>query len=202
MVDSRARQLWRGGQAAHLSTKAFDLLVLLVSRRPDAVSKEEIRGHLWGDIHVSENNLPTLVAEIRDALGDDASQMRYVRTVHRFGYAFQHAGAETPDASPSIAAAWLIGTSGRFRLSTGENVLGRDDATLALESPTISRRHARITIEPESAMVEDLGSKNGTYVNQVRVAQATRVVDGDVLRVGDLVFTFRPARAVRSTETM
>ena len=57
-------------------------------RRPAAVSKAEIQEHLWPDTFVSEANIPTLVAEIRDAIDDDARQPRFIRTVFGFGYGF------------------------------------------------------------------------------------------------------------------
>ena len=78
--DAEARQLYRNGSAVHLTGKAFELLKLLLERRPAAMSKAEIQEHLWPDTFVSEANLPTLVAEIRDGLGDDARQPRFLRT--------------------------------------------------------------------------------------------------------------------------
>lgn len=204
VLDSGTRQMWRAGQPVHISNKAFDLLTLLVSRRPDAVTKADIHRHLWQDTFVSETNLPTLIAEIREAIGDDARQMRYIRTIHRFGYAFQslESGAPVVNQAPA-AAAWLVGAASRVALVEGENLLGREsDDVVPLESPTISRRHARIVVRGDRATVEDLGSKNGTYVNGVRVSAATAVGDGDVVRVGDLVYTFRPVRPGTSTQTL
>lgn len=199
VLDSGTRQMWRAGQPVHVSNKAFDLLTLLIARRPEAVPKADIHRHLWQETFVSETNLPTLIAEIRDAIGDDARRMQYIRTIHRFGYAFQ--GDEAPE--PLGTAAWLVGPQSRIALTVGENLLGRESAgVVALESPTISRRHARIVVRANGTTVEDLGSKNGTFVNDVRVSAATAVNDGDVVRVGDLVYTFRPARPGTSTQTL
>ena len=199
-LDADSRQLWRAGRDVHLSNKAFDLLALLVARRPAAVPKSEIHQHLWQDTFVSDTNLPTLIAEIRSAIGDDARKARFVRTVHRFGYAFQADAAEPPEAS---ASAWLIGATTRIGVLAGENVLGREGAgILAIDSPTISRRHARLTVGADAATIEDLGSKNGTYVNSERVTSPVRVVEGDLVRVGSLVFTFRFARPDSSTQTI
>src|SRR5437762_524363 len=94
MLDEGARQLSRGSQAIHLSPKAFDLLALLVQRRPQAISKSDILDTLWRDTFVTEGNLAVLVKEIRDALGDDAQRPAYIRTVQRFGYAFAATAAE------------------------------------------------------------------------------------------------------------
>jgi len=204
-LDTDSRQLWRAGSEVHLSTKAFDLLALLIARRPAAVPKSDIHQHLWRNTFVSDTNLPTLIAEIRDAIGEDARRARFVRTVHRIGYAFQGDTGEPTERSTDISTkvAWLIGATTQIGLAHGENVLGREGAgVLALDSPTISRRHAKLTIGLDAASVEDLGSKNGTYVNDTPITSAVKVVDGDAVRVGSLVFTFRFARPGSSTQTI
>lgn len=86
--DASSRQLTRGGRTIHLSLKAFELLHVLISRRPEAPSKAALHSHLWGDRFVSEASLPGLVKEVRAALHDVARTPRFVRTVHGFGYAF------------------------------------------------------------------------------------------------------------------
>lgn len=204
-LDCASRQLRHAGREVRLSTKAFDLLALLAERRPAAVRKSDIKDRLWPDTFVSETNLPTLIGEIRDALGDDARQGQFIRTVHGFGYAFTaealvvSVGVAAGDSSP----AWLVGLTARITLAHGDNVLGREgDDVVELHSPTVSRRHARVTLSPDRATVEDLGSKNGTYVNEARVTSPVRVSDGDVVRVGSLVFTLRFARSGASTQTM
>ena len=203
-LDCASRQLWHDGREVRLSTKAFDLLTLLAERRPAAVRKAEIKDRLWPETFVSEANLPTLIAEIRDALGDDARQGQFVRTVHGFGYAFS-AEALVLDAGASgdSTLAWLVGLTTRITLAGGETVLGREgDGVVALDSPTISRRHARLRLSLDRATLEDLGSKNGTYVNESRVTSPVLIADGDVVRVGSLVFTIRFARPGTSTQTM
>jgi pSer/pThr/pTyr-binding forkhead associated (FHA) protein len=88
-------------------------------------------------------------------------------------------------------------------LARGENVLGREGAdVVALHSSTVSRRHARVTVSPGDAIVEDLGSKNGTYVNQSRVTSPVHITDGDIVRLGSLEFTIRFTRAGTSTQTI
>jgi DNA-binding winged helix-turn-helix (wHTH) protein len=204
-LDCASRQVWHDGREVRLSTKAFDLLTLLAERRPGAVRKSEIKDRLWPETFVSETNLPTLIAEIRDALGDDARQGLFVRTVHGFGYAFSAEALvmSTDDAAGDSAPAWLVGPTARITLARGENVLGREgDDVVELHSPTVSRRHARVTLSPDRATLEDLGSKNGTYVNESRVTSPVLISDGDVVRVGSLVFTIRFARPGMSTQTM
>ena len=68
--------------------KAYELLSLLLARRPRVLSKAQIRDVLWPGTSVARDGLPRLVTELRQALGDDAQQPRFIRTVHGFGYAF------------------------------------------------------------------------------------------------------------------
>lgn len=199
IFDSSARQLWVNGTEVHLSNKAFDLLALIVERRPEAVSRAELHASLWPDTFVTTSSLPSLVSEIRAAIDDRQRHPHLIRTVHGFGYAFQWRDAASPKAGP---LAWLVGPA-EIALFAGENVLGREGPGLTLlKSSTVSRRHARIMIDADGATIEDLGSKNGTYVNDRRVDLATPVVDGDRLRVGSLVFTYRRSQSAESTQSV
>ena len=204
--DSDARQLWLGRQEVRLSPKAFDLLALLIEQRPRAISKGEIHERLWPGTFVSDSNLPSLVSEIRAAMRDHERERRFLRTLHGRGYAFQ-----APEPEPTQQGAltspqpdgWLVGAIGEIALFAGENVLGREGpGVILLNSSTVSRRHARIVIDSHGAAVEDLGSKNGTYVNDRRVSAPTPVVNGDQVRIGSLLFTFRHSQPVGSTATV
>ncbi len=101
IVDTAARQLERSGEAAHVSPKAFDLLTTLLRERPRALSKVELRERLWPHTFVSETSLANLIAELRAALGDEAGRPRYIRTVHRHGYAFCGSATEDAEEPPS-----------------------------------------------------------------------------------------------------
>ena len=81
-------------------------------------------------------------------------------------------------------------------LNEGENIVGREpEAAVWLDSSTVSRRHARIAITADRATVEDLGSKNGTELRGERVTGPATLADGDEIRIGSVVVTFRmPAR--------
>jgi DNA-binding winged helix-turn-helix (wHTH) protein len=203
--DDDTRQLWVRGEEIRLSPKAFDLLALLIARRPSAVSKTDIHGQLWPRTFVSESSLPSLVSEIRDAIGDNRRKPGFVRTVHRFGYAFQAESASRPYVSASGISgpnAWLISRTAEVALLPGENILGREgDGIILVESGTVSRRHARIVVDPKGASIEDLKSKNGTFVNDRRVSAPTPVTEGDQVRIGSLLFTFRRSQGSQSTET-
>lgn len=202
--DADTRQLVGADGEVHLSPKAFELLKILVEHRPRALSKNELHELLWPATFVSEANLASLVAEIRDSLGDDARHPRFVRTAHRFGYAFcGEAAVVSESASPSEAASfcWLLKDGRRLPLRIGENILGRDDDVIQIDSPTVSRRHARIVITAVDALLEDLGSKNGTFTQGAPVSTPVRLTDGDELRIGSVVLRFRMTLPKGATAT-
>ena len=89
VLDLDTHELVRAGTPVSLSPKAFQLLGILVENHPKALSKAELQDRLWPGTFVVEKNLTNLVSEIREALGDDPVHPRFIRTVHRFGYAFR-----------------------------------------------------------------------------------------------------------------
>jgi DNA-binding winged helix-turn-helix (wHTH) protein len=201
-LDRGARQLLRGGKALHLEPKALELLVLLVERRPEAVAKPEIRDRLWPDTFVSESNLTGLVAQVREALGDDPRQPTYIRTVHGFGYAFAGEGGSATAETPVPRAPRVVWERRIIPLSPGENVIGRDeDVAVRIDSPGVSRRHARIVVEKGGAQLEDLGSKNGTYLKEEKLDGPRPLEDGDTFRLGKLLLVFRNVSVPGATKT-
>ena len=207
VFDDEARRLVRHGDDVHLSPKAFELLKFLIEQRPRAVSKSELHEHLWPSTFVSDVNLASLVAEVRSALGDSARNSRFVRTAQRFGYAFcgELAPAET---APTLAVpdadifCWLIHEGRRLPLHAGENVLGREgEGVIGLDSPTVSRRHARIRVSNRGAVLEDLGSKNGTRLGGASVTTAVALQDRDSIRLGSVELRFRINAGGGSTAT-
>ena len=204
-IDSRTRRLLRDGQEVHLSPKAFDLLLSLVENRSRAMSKADLLKHLWPSTFVLETNLAGLIAEVRRALGDAADDPRFLRTMHRFGYWFigsVHDGHAEEDPVRSATRYWLVWETRQVPLTEGDNILGRaPDAAVWIDALGVSRHHARIIINGRDATVEDLGSKNGTYVGAERVTAPCRLDDGDQIRLGSVVITFRVPPPVGSTET-
>jgi DNA-binding winged helix-turn-helix (wHTH) protein len=215
LLDRDRRLLTRGAEPVPLARKAFDFLDVLVSARPRAVSKEQIRDRVWPKTVVSESTLNGLVGELRAALGDDAHAPRYIRTVHAFGYAFvaevvgepaTPASASSSVArSPALLTARLLWEDRLIPLSQGANVLGRDeDVNVRIDAPSVSRRHARITIATgEPASIEDLDSKNGTFVAGRRLEGGpTTIADGDALRLGKVELLFLDSKEKGSTQTI
>ena len=202
VFDSETRELLRGGRPVPLPPKVFQLLEALISERPKALSKAALHERLWPDTFVSDANLANLVADLRLALGDDAKTPRIVRTIQRFGYAFQADAVSDSDGfgrAPSVFR--LIWGDREISLSEGENILGRDrDAVVWVDVYSVSRQHARITVSGEEATLEDLGSKNGTFLRGKEVNGPQPVRDGDEIRIGTVTLTLRRFTGV-STQT-
>ena len=154
---------------------------------------------------MADTSLRRVIAEIRAALGDDERRPRFIRTVRCFGYAFCGAVEEEgarPRAAEGNAACRLEWGKREIPLREGENVLGRtDDAVAWIDSPRVSRRHARIVVSGGKAMIEDLGSKNGTSVSGRRIDRPTPLEGGDQIELGPVLMTFRAFQATGATET-
>ncbi len=208
LLDADTRQLFRDGAEVHLQPKTFELLELLVRTRPKALSKRHIRGQLWPDAVVGEASLTVAVAELRAALGDDAKEPRFVRTVYGFGYAFaaeaEPQGAAGERSRPASVAPRVLWEKRVIPLVEGENVLGRDEGvTVRIDAPGVSRRHACIRVQGERVTIEDLGSKNGTYVGEQEsaITGPAPLADDARFRLGRVLLVFRSAPEAGSTLT-
>ena len=205
-LDQERRQLLRKGQPVPLEPKAFELLRLLVDRRPRALSRAQIRDVVWPDVFISESTLTQAVNSIRQALDDDARRPRFVRTARGFGYAFCGEVYDTADGQPrdgSGAQPRLVWGDRVLSLTTGANLLGRDKAAaVCLDAASVSRNHARILVEGARATIEDLGSKNGTCLNGERVCGTRELRDGDAVRLGDVQLLYRSLPFDGSTSTV
>ena len=190
--DPTAGDLRRLGRRITIQEQPLKLLEMLVARAGQLVTRQELCHRLWPEAFVDfDNGLNNAVSRLRTALGDSAATPRFIETMGRRGYRFIgaiHLGREA--AGPSPVRAWLIGQGERVALKAGENVLGRRAPDVVeLPSPTVSRRHARITVGDET-LIEDLGSKNGTFVEERRVSRPVTLTDGAHVRIGELTLRF------------
>ena len=191
VFDEGRRELFRGSESVHLEPKAFALLALLLRRRPHAVAKEEIRDALWPGTVVSESSLPGLVGDLRAALGDDSDQPALIRTLRGYGYAF--CGTALPHPGPaSSGGGWVAVREGReIPLFDGTHLIGRGEGCLIrCDSGRVSRRHAQLRISPDRVVIEDLGSRNGTWLRGERIRGEAEIHAGDTVRVGPEAIRF------------
>jgi hypothetical protein len=175
-----------------LSPKAFDLLGTLLAARPDVLTTDDLMKSLWPDTYVVRTSVARVVNEVRKALADDAEHPRFIRTAHRVGYAFMgeavdDAGAPPPPPS-TCRLHWGPVT---IPLRDGENILGRAaEAVVSIPSPKVSRRHAAIRVDGTRAFIEDLGSRNGTYLAGNRISARQPLADGDEITIGPVTLIF------------
>jgi DNA-binding winged helix-turn-helix (wHTH) protein len=208
-LDSATRQLLHRGTAEiRLSPKAFDLLAALIEERPRVVDKADLHRRIWPDTHVVDANLNVLVAEIRRALDDSRHDAKFIRTVHAIGYAFCGEVVELADRSSPRKASpvrcWLLWNERVIVLEDGDNTIGRDpQCTVWLDASGVSRRHARIRVVrgDDAVVLQDLGSKNGTLVQNSPITGQVRLTDGAVIEIGSVQLTLRVWADGKSTET-
>jgi DNA-binding winged helix-turn-helix (wHTH) protein len=212
VLDSEARELLREGESIHLSPKAYLLLEALLESHPKALSKSALQELLWPKTFVVETNLANLVGEIRKVIGDDHRRPRFLRTVHGFGYAFRECNQIAKQTAADVRrtdrevgpAHRVIWEQSVVRLGSGENILGRDEnVAVCVDAPGVSRRHARIVVVQGEATIEDLGSRNGTYLRERRLERPTALRDGDTFRLGRQLLVYRraPSKGTTVSET-
>jgi len=202
-LDDERHQLLENGVEVSLSLKGYEFLKLLLETRPRVVKTTELHESLWPSTFVADATLRSVVAEVRAALREPAGTARLIRTVRRVGYAFS-GDATTRGAAAAVSSVpalyWLTLGGREFPLHAGENLVGRDkDATVQIEDLTVSRRHARLVVAADRAILEDLDSRNGTFAQEVRITAATAIQDGDNLRFGGVRLTFRSLATPGST---
>jgi len=201
--DPVTRRVRSEGNEIHLAPRVFELLVALLDGAPRVVSKRELHARLWPGGAVSDPTLVALVKQLRAALGDHDRTAPLIRTVHRVGYALEAPLTHEDLPAPAGSVRWLTLGRRRLPLAMGENLVGRDDAsTIRLDEPVVSRRHARILVSAAGTFIEDLGSKNGTFVDGRPVLRdPVALQEGVQLAFGTVRVTYRESRAGMPTLT-
>ncbi len=201
-VDAQQRRLAREDAEIHLTPKAFDLLALLMDEAPRVVRKGELHERLWPGTFVSDATLVSLVKELRRALDDRDSRSPIIRTAYRVGYAFSAPLVRETNRRSGISR-WLVVGARRIELEDGEHLIGRDPAAAVwVDASGVSRRHAKIRIAGSRATLEDLGSKNGTAVNDRELTEVIALHDGDRIRIGPVLLLFHASASGMPTDTI
>jgi DNA-binding winged helix-turn-helix (wHTH) protein len=201
VLDLRARQLERQGNSVPLEPKVYELLEVLIKRRPAVVTNNELDELLWPQVYVARTSLTRLVSELRSALGDTPQGSQIIRTVYKTGYAFCAEVTALRSEAFSPAAIELVWRKQTFSLTDGEHLAGRDaECSIVIDAGSVSRRHARITVVAGAATIEDLDSTNGTHVNGTRISGCTPLAPGDALSLGSEALQVR--RRTPSTLTV
>lgn len=192
VLDLRTRQLERQGRIVPLEPKVYELLEVLITRRPAVVSNADLDELLWPKVYVARTSLTRLVSELRTALGDAPRASRIIRTAYKAGYAFCAEVAGTPAALAAPAKIELVWKRQILPLTDGEHIAGRDaECALVVDAATVSRRHARIIVAAGEATIEDLGSTNGTHVRGIRITGPAPLEAGAELSLGSEIVQVR-----------
>ncbi len=88
VVDPVKRRLWREGRLVPITSKTFDVLVVLLEHRDHIVSKDELLNRVWPNTTVNENNLARQISSLRRALGQSPNQHDFLVTIPGHGYRF------------------------------------------------------------------------------------------------------------------
>jgi len=196
LVEPMLDRISRGEQIVQLRPRAMDVLACLALKAGELASKQHIIDAVWRTEYVSEHALTQVIAELRAAFGDDASDPSYIENIPRRGYRL--VATLTPLEMPVSPATGtsppfrLEGDEGAFPLVQGSNLIGRAaDAVVHIDRTQVSRCHARIVVDGTAATLEDLGSKNGTYLNGERIMRPSQLTDGDEIWIGRSLARFR-----------
>jgi DNA-binding winged helix-turn-helix (wHTH) protein len=208
-LDVAAFSLRRTGERLRLEKIPMEVLILLVSRKGALVGRKDIKEALWGPGVFVEHDaaINTAIRKIRHVLQDDADMPRFIETVVGKGYRFM--SAVTRHSTGSSARGVGLPNHSVFRgkrefpLENGDNFLGRDPgAQVRVDHPSVSRRHAKIVVRSGRATLEDLESRNGTFVNGRRLDAPAELGHGTVIGLGPITLTFVSRSASRSTQPM
>jgi DNA-binding winged helix-turn-helix (wHTH) protein len=192
LVEPDLNRLSRGEAVVQLELKLMEVLVHLAGRPGELVSKRELIDAVWQVEVISDGTLTRAVALLRKALGDNARNPRFIETIPKRGYRFIAPVGELEVDPPPALRFKLETPDGEIPLAEGESLIGRDPAaTIRIDIGGVSRRHARIVVDGDRVTLEDLGSKNGTYLRGKRVERPTRLAHGDEIRIGHKVARFR-----------
>ena len=205
-LDVAAFTLRCDGTVVRLEKIPMEVLVLLVEHAGTLVARDRLHAALWGaDVFLDRDAaINTAMRKLRRALGEDRDRPRFVETVVGKGYRFVGPIVPaTPDAQRPAPGHRLTAGAQAFALQDGENLIGRDSgAHIFLDHPSVSRRHARLLLTPRQVVLEDLGSRNGTFVDGRGITSPTELHDGTIVGVGPITLTFVSPSGTASTRPM
>jgi Tol biopolymer transport system component/DNA-binding winged helix-turn-helix (wHTH) protein len=153
-LDAAKRQLRRGAEIVPLYSKAFDLLLVLVQSSGRDLTKDEILEKVWPGQILEESNLTVNISAVRRALGEKASQPRYLITIPGRGYRFIANVRDEQDA----ANGFVIESQTISQITVEEETDEVDDEAIeALERPAVSIERKEIGALNEANVLSEAG---------------------------------------------
>ncbi|WP_027554406.1 winged helix-turn-helix domain-containing protein [Bradyrhizobium sp. Cp5.3] len=137
------RLLKKAGEPVQLGGRALDILITLIDRAGDVVSREELMSRVWPDVTVEEANLRVHIANLRKALGDGRDGARYIANVPGRGYCF--VAPVQPWAQGGVSSAAVVRLVRTQMLPARlERMIGRDETVKTVFAEVASRRFVSI----------------------------------------------------------
>ena len=126
VVDPVKRTLWREDLLVPITSKTFDVLVVLLEQRGHVVSKDELLNRVWPNTAVNENNLARQISSLRRVLGQRPDQHDFIVTIPGQGYRFVATVQDVPDVPPDLhtGPSALLATGPSTLLGTSRDVNG------------------------------------------------------------------------------
>jgi DNA-binding winged helix-turn-helix (wHTH) protein len=205
VVEPDLGRLTRAGDTVGLELKAMSVLLCLARCSGNLVTRQDLIDAVWATEFISDNTLTHAIAELRSALGDDAKSPFYIETIHRRGYRLMVGASESDntqtDTADKPSCFHVVVGDRSVRLANGENLIGRIPwATVTIDSLQVSRRHALIVVENACAILEDLDSKNGTYLNGLPLEDPACLEHGDQIGLGSHIVVLQLVATVTTEE--
>lgn len=188
-LDSAKRVLLRGGEPVSLQPKAMEILLVLIQRQGEVVSKDQLMQAVWGDAFVEESNLSQSIFVLRKALGERASENRYIATIPGRGYTFVAMVKEVSECIEDATETTIV-KSDESRNASHTSTYLTPGAKWAIAASILAMALilAMVSSSPKSARSTDV--KFAMSVSAERSAPSPVVVSTDpliqALRKGDL----------------
>lgn len=104
ILDLDRRELRRNGETVHTRAKVFDILCYLIANRDRVLHRDELLTHGWPGLTVSDTTLSTCILSVRRAIGDDAGDQRFIKTLRGQGFRFVAEVTSDQEAPPPTAS--------------------------------------------------------------------------------------------------
>lgn len=177
-LDAAGGRLWREGREIQLTPKAFGVLLALVGRAGETVHKDELMREVWPDTAVEEGNLADNVSVLRQALGDDAREPRYIKTVPRRGYRFVADVIGPADGNAGLVVAE----------HTREHILFEEQT-----DPAFEPRRA-VTVAPEGGVIAGAAELVAPRRARPKVRPAVLAAAASLVALAAAAYVFRATR--------
>ncbi len=175
-----------------------------VKAEQDRIAKERAEAERQATIKAEQDRVARAETERRAALKAEQDRIAAERAA-----ALTSDAIRDTDKRAAVSTTRLVVQRGpnageTFTLQAGLNIIGRaSGAAIRLSDTLISRQHVRLNVTADRVTLEDLGSANGTFVNERKISGSNLVTlnDGDTITIGDTVLVLQASARVPATET-